>query len=148
MRPVVRAEETEEGKAEATADGGESCSAERACEPVEVESGDIVEEEEPPVQSTLAEPAPAQGRGEEQPVERIDDAGLALTDEILTGPFIGAPEGDAALVPFACLELQPGEDLAGEVVSVEPGVLVGEEDAPEAEYEEHEEQAWACTTAG
>lgn len=148
LGPVVGAEETEEGEAEATADGGESGSAERAGEPVKIEGGDVVEEEEPPVESALAEPAATQGRGEEQPVEGVDYTGLTLAEEILPGPFIGAPKGEAALVPFAGLELKPGEDLAGEVMAIEPGVLVCEQDAPETEHEKAEEHNGACTTVG
>ena len=148
LRPVVGAEETEESKAETTADGGESGCSERAGEPVKIESGDVVEEEEPPVEGALAEPAATQGCSEEQPVERVDYAGLALAEEILTGPFVRAPKGEAAVVPFAGLELKPGEDLAGEVVAVEPRILVCEEDAPEAEHEKAEEQGGTCTTVG
>ena len=107
-----------------------------------------MEQKEPPVERALAEPTPAQGCGEEDPVERIDYAWLTLADEILPCPFVGAPEWEAAVVPFAGLELQPGEDLAGEIMPVEPGVLVCEEDAPEAKDQKSEEQAGTRKTAG
>ena len=92
------------------------------------------------MKDAFAQPALAQWSGEKQPVDRVQDPGLGLAEQILTAPLVGAPERKAADVPLEGLKLQPGKHLIDEVFPIEPGVLIGKQDAPEREDQEHREQ--------
>jgi hypothetical protein len=89
-----------------------------------------VDQEVVPMHGALANPAVAEGGGEEEPVDWIDNAGLGLADEGLTVPLVWVPKWNAVCVEFGCFKLEPGKDLVGEVGTFEPGVLIGENQFP------------------
>src|SRR5882672_9624485 len=69
----------------------------------------------------------------------------------------GVPERDASSVPLAGLDLEPGEDLFGEVGAAGPGELAGEGELPVEGGDGEEEEGgdgpaslpgWALTGCG
>ena len=111
--------------------------AEVAAEEVATERADEVDQQVVPVHGALANPAVAEGGGEEEPVDWIDDARLGLADERLAVPLIRVPKWDGVRVELGCFDLEPGKDLVGEVGTFEPGVLIGEDQFP---AESHRDQ--------
>ena len=100
------------------------------------------------MQHSLPNPAPSKRSGEEQPVQGIHDTRLALAQKVLATPLIGAPKRDSSCMPFSGLELQPGHHLAGQIVAIEPGVLVRQEDTPVGKHHQGEKQGRARNAVG
>ena len=130
LRPVVCAKPAAQRKNGRAEDGGQPAASQLARESVGEDGGQVVNEDEIPVQIDLLDPAVAERHREEQPVERIDDSGLRLADQRLTQPVIWVPEWEMSGVPLACLELEPGKHLQGTIQSGQPGELIREHQFP------------------
>ncbi|MFN9084104.1 MAG: hypothetical protein ACK5XD_03905 [Acidobacteriota bacterium] len=130
LGPVQAAKQAGEWEGNAAQDGGPAPAAEFAGQAVSEHRHEQVGEDVVPVEDFRAEVAVAERHQEQEPVQRVGGAGLGLADEGLAAVVVGIPESDAAGLPFAGLELEPGENLVDVILAAEPGKLIGEDELP------------------
>ena len=140
LRPIDVAYVAAEGEEASSEDGGDAGAAQVLCQQEAVQGGDEVDEDEIGIQIERPQVSIFKAGVEEQPVERVDCAGLGLADKGLASPKVGIPGGEVAGVPLASLFIPPREDLTREVGGIEPCVLKEESELPVEEPTSH-----ACT---
>ncbi len=144
LRPIRMSHESGEREDRAAEDRRDVAGAQIAAQGVAEHRAQPMNQHPIPVQRGDGNMPVAQRHREEDPVQRIGDAGLHLADQCMASPLVRIPQGEASGVKFARLEIQPGAHDVGQVRTLQEGPVRGDGQLPveaRRQQQEHEERA-------